>query len=76
MGMHELIDQARLAHTRLTHQRYYLALAGPCLRQRLVQGRELVLSPHKARQPPHGCGLEAPPERGDPDQLKDVHRLG
>jgi len=57
VSMDELIGQARLAHTGLTHQRCHLAVPGRRLRQRLVQGLELVLSPDKARQPPCGCGL-------------------
>ena len=71
VGMDKLIDQARLAHTGLAHQRHHLAVPGCRLRQRLVQGLELVLPPHKARQPPGGSGLEAPPQRTGPHQLKD-----
>ena len=74
VGMDKLIGQARLAHARLAHQRHHLAVPGRRLRQRLVQGRELGLPPDKARQPPGGGGLQAPPQRGDPDQLKRLHR--
>ena len=73
MGMHKLIGQARLAHARFTHQRRHLAMPSLRLRQRLVQGVELVLPPHKARQPPGGGGLQAPPQRRDPDQLTRLH---
>jgi hypothetical protein len=75
VGMHKLIGQARLAHAGLTHQRHHLAVPGRRLRQRLVQGVELVPPPDKARQPPHGGGLQAPPLRTRPHQLKDVHQL-
>ena len=74
-GMDELIGQTRLAHAGLAHQRHHLAVPGCRLRQRLVQGLELVLPPDKARQPPGGCGLQAPPERTGPHQLKDLHGL-
>ena len=57
--MHKLIGQARLAHPRLAHQGHHLAVPGPRLHQRLVQGVEFGLAPHKARQPPHGGGLYA-----------------
>src|SRR6266508_1810690 len=49
--MDELINQARLAHAGLAHQRHHLAVPGLRLRQRLVQGVELVLPPDEARQP-------------------------
>src|SRR5687767_10063125 len=49
VGMYKLIDQARLAHTCLTHQCHYLAVPGCRLRQRLVQCREFGLASHKAR---------------------------
>jgi hypothetical protein len=38
MGMQELVDEARLPHARLAHQRHHLAVPGLCLRQGLLQG--------------------------------------
>ena len=71
--MHELIGQARLAHASLAYQRHHLAVPGLRLRQRLVQGLQFVLPPDKARQPPGGGSLQAPPQCGDPYQLKRLH---
>ena len=75
MGMDELVDQARLPHTRLTNDGHRLAMARPSLRERLLQGRQLLLASHEARQPARRTGLQAPADRTDPDQLKDLHRV-
>ena len=45
------------------------------LLQGLLQRRQLLLSPHEARQAPRGAGLEAPPDHTGPHQLKDLHRV-
>ena len=57
VGVDELIDQARLAHARLAHQRHHLAMPRPRLCQGLLQGVSSVLPPHKAREPPRCSGL-------------------
>ena len=45
--MDQLIHQARLAYARLPYQRGDLAVSGLRLRQGVVQGRQLRLSPDK-----------------------------
>ena len=76
VGVDELVDQARLAHARLPHQRHHLAMPGLRLCQGLVQGLQLLLPPHKAREPPRGRRLQAPAQRTGPHQLKHLHGLG
>ena len=43
--------------------------------QGLLQGRQLLLPSHEAGESPRRAGLQAPPDRTGPDQLKDLHGL-
>jgi hypothetical protein len=47
----------------------------PSLLQRLVQGVELVLTPHKLRQPTRYCCLQALTQATHSHQLKHFHWL-
>src|SRR5215468_2918184 len=71
----ELVDQARLPHAGLPHQRHHLAMTGPSPLQGLLQCRQLVLPPYEAGEPPCCAGLQTPSDRTGPDQLKDLHGL-
>ena len=59
VGVGELVEQPRLAHSRLAHDGHHLALALPGAGQRLGQHLELALPPHEARQPARGGRLQA-----------------
>ena len=74
--MEELVDQARFAHPGLADERDDLPVAGPGLRQGLLQRFQLGLPPHKGRESPGDRGLYAPPHGRDAHQLTDRHGLG
>jgi hypothetical protein len=73
--VHKLVDQARLAHARFSHQGDDLAM--PCSRpcQGLVECFQLLLPPHKGRQAPGGGDLQAPAHGTGAHQLKDLDGL-
>jgi len=74
--MHELVDEARLPHARLTNERCDLAMSRPRPLQRLLQGRQALLPAHKTGEPPRRAGLQTPPESTRPDRLTHLHGLG
>ena len=63
MGVDEFVDQAGLPHPGLPDQRHDLALARSSPLERLAQGGQLRVTPHKARQAPGHPRLEAGPQR-------------
>jgi hypothetical protein len=73
--MGELIEQAGLAHARLTDDRHHLALpspgALPCLEE-LVQ---LGVTPHETRQAPRCGGLEPRAHQSGTQEFVDLNRL-
>jgi hypothetical protein len=75
VGVHELVDQARLPHARLAHERYDLAVSRPSLLQGLLQGQQLLLPAHKAGEPACRAGLQTPTDGTRSNQLKDFNRL-
>src|SRR5215813_12704079 len=72
----ELVDEPGLAYPGLPDQRHDLTMPCPGALQRLLQGQQLRLPSHEAREPPCGTGLQAPTESTGPDQLTHLHRLG
>ena len=75
VGMDTLVHQAGLPHPGLAHDGHHLAVASAGLVERLAQGGEFRLAPHKAGEAPRGRGLEAAAQRAGPDQLEHLHRL-
>ena len=73
--MDELVHQAGLAHPGLAHHGHHLAVARAGLLERLPQGGDFRLAPHKAGEAPRGRGLEAAAQGAGPDQLEHLHRL-
>src|SRR5262249_5498413 len=59
VGVDEFVDQARLADASFADQGHRLALPRFSLGQRLLQGYEVRLPPHKTRQSPGGSRLHA-----------------
>jgi hypothetical protein len=68
----KLIDQARLSHPGLADHGHHLAVTRPGALQRLPEGGQLLLPPHKAGESTRHRRLQAPPERADPHQLSDL----
>ena len=71
----ELVEQAGLPYARLPHDRHDLAVAGPGMLKRLLQGSQLRLPPDEAGEPQRRGGLEArapywpqPAQRPPPDR--------
>src|SRR5215831_9149657 len=76
VGMHELIDEPRLAYARFPDECYHLAMPRPGLFQRLLQNRQLLLPSDEAGESARRTGLQTPPDRTGSEQLKDLHGLG
>jgi hypothetical protein len=75
MGVDELVEQAGLPHARLPDDGSDLSMTRPGPLERLLQGRELLLAPYEAGEPPHGAGLQTSADRTGPDQLNDLDWL-
>jgi hypothetical protein len=73
--MDTLVHQARLPHPGLAHHGNDLAVSSACVVERLAQGGNLRLAPHKAGEAPRRSGLEAFAERSGPNQIEHFHGL-
>jgi hypothetical protein len=71
----ELVEQARLPHARLSHDRDGPPDAARGLGQRLLQRRELGLAADEAREAAGGSPLERRLHGPDPDELVQAHRI-
>ena len=75
MGVHEFVEESRLADPRLPHHGYDLAAAARGLLERLAELIDLRVSPDEARESARQGGLETCASRARSDQLIDGHRL-
>ena len=73
--MDTLVHQARLPHPGFSHHGHDLAMARVGLVERLAQGGEFRLAPHKAGEAARSRSLEAAAQRAGPDQLAYLYRL-
>jgi hypothetical protein len=70
----KLVAQAGLAHPGFADDRHHLAMAGGRVSQRLAQGFDLLLPPHKAGEPAGGKRLEGGTGRSSSRQFEHLHR--
>ena len=75
VGVDDFVDEAGFPYAGLTDDGHHLPLPRPGPLQGLLQGRQLRLPSHKARQATGGGHLQTPPQGTDPDQLEHLHRL-
>jgi hypothetical protein len=72
-GMGELVEEAGFADSGFPDDRHHLAMAGPRLRQCLVQGLKLRLPPHEGGQAACRERLQTRPSRTGAEQLTDLY---
>jgi hypothetical protein len=73
VGVAKLIEQPRLPHAGLAHQRHHLTVPGLRLCQGLLQGLQLGLPPHKAGEATSRGRLQARPHHAGARHLVDFH---
>ena len=71
----QLVEQPRLAHTRIADQGDDLALSGRGQLARPLQRRQLALAADEGREPAPGCRLETRARRADARQIERLDRL-
>ena len=75
VGVHKLVDQARLPDTGLSHHGHHLPMPRPGLLQGLLQRLQLMVPSDKPAQPTRRSRLQAAADGRDPDQLEHLHGL-
>ena len=76
VGMSEFVEQARLAHARLSHHRDDLAMSRLCSLQCSTELRQLRAPADEPGQASHCCRLKPGARRTRTGELIDLHRLG
>src|SRR2546426_9289224 len=76
MRVGELVDEARLAHSRLADDRRHLTVAGTGKLLRAAELLQLGVAPDEARQAAPGGRLQAGARRARPRHPVDLHRGG
>ncbi len=75
MGVGELVEQARLAHACLAHERHHLPVPGTGALQDVAQLVDFGVAADEAREPPRRGCLESGPRRPRSHELVDLDLL-